>query len=119
MKLQILDKTKKKKIVGELKVFGISKIPYLILKTGKEKIRAYSGGFSSDELQMLGKVVPISEVGMYFAKESINRNGKRDVRINLDAAQVLKEQIKSNVVKVSDEQEKNWFLGKDFDVDGA
>ncbi len=117
MKPQILDKTKKKKIIAELNVFGITKIPYLLLKTGKEKIRAYSGSFSSDELQMLGKVVPISEVGMYFAKESINRDGKRDVRLNLDAAHVLEGQIKSNIIELDGGQEKEWFLGKDVELE--
>ncbi len=120
MKQQILDKTKKKKIIEELKIFGITKIPYLLLKTGKEKIRAYSGSFSSDELQMLGKILRIEEVGMYFAKETIDgRSKQRVVRLNLDAAHVLQKQISGNIIDLDDAQEEAWFLGKDVEVEGG
>lgn len=118
MKLQILDKTKKKKIIEELKVFGISKAPYLFVRTGKEKVRAYSGAFSSDELQKLGKVLMISEIGMYFAKAMIDGRSKRlVVRTNIDVMHVLRGQVSKNVIVLDAGQEESWFFGEDVELE--
>jgi len=64
------------------------------------------------------RLFPIEGVGLYFGKDFVDkRNGKREVRLSLDALHVLKEQIKSGVVVLNEEQEKEWFLGKDVDGD--
>ena len=117
MRPQILDKTKKKKIIENLKIFGIEKIPYLLIKTGKEKIRAYSGSLSKEELTNLSLVVPVLEIGMYFGKEVIEGKTKiRNTRINLDAVHLLQKQIKKNIIELNKEQEKEWFFGRDVEL---
>ena len=50
MKIEILNKAKKKKIIQNLEEFGIKKIPELLVRTGRERIRAYSGSLSKDLL---------------------------------------------------------------------
>ncbi len=118
MRSQILDKTKKKKIIENLEIFGIEKIPYLLIKTGKEKIRAYSGSFSSDELQQLSKVIHIGEIGMYFGKEVIEGKTKiKNTRITLDAVHLLQKQIKKNIIELNEGQEKEWFFGRDIELE--
>ena len=53
MKIQILDKTKKKKLISGLEEFGINKIQELLIRTGKERIRAYSGNLSKEEIKIV------------------------------------------------------------------
>ena len=46
-----------KKIVKEIEQFGVTKIPELLIKTGKERIRAYSGNLSKEEIMDLWKIL--------------------------------------------------------------
>ncbi len=109
MYLQIFDKSKKRKFIEKISYLGVSKIPYLLIKTGKEKIRAYSGSFSNDEVHKLFGLLRIEVVGLYLGKEA-----GESVRISLDGLHVLKEQISKNVIQVNEEQKKEWFFGKDI-----
>lgn len=107
MNFKILDKRKKKSLIKKLSYLGIEKIPYLTIKTGKEKIRAYSGNFSSDELRKLFKILRIEGIGLYIGKEVGD-----SLRISLDGLHVLKKQIKKNIINIQTEQENLWFLGR-------
>ena len=49
--IQILDNPKKKKFIEKIEYLGIEKVPYLLIQTGKERIRAYSGSFHREEIQ--------------------------------------------------------------------
>jgi len=116
MKIQILDKTKKKKFIEGISYLGVEKIPLLLMATGTERVRAFSGSLSNEEIMAFWRLFPIEGVGLYFGKDFVDkRNGKREVRLSLDALHILKEQIKSGVVVLDKEQENEWFLGKDVD----
>lgn len=117
MKLQILDKTKKRKFIDEISYLGIEKIPYLLIRSGKEKIRAFSGSLSNEEVMTLYNALRIEGVGLYFGKQMINRHGQKESRLSLDALHVLKGQIKKNVIKLTKQQEKDWFKGKDVELE--
>jgi len=117
MKITLIDNAKKKKIIECVLNLGIKKIHYLLLKSGHERIRAFSGDLSNDELLKIWSILPIEGVGLYFGKEQIDRkNGRREVRLSLDALHVLKEQISGNIVFLNEEQEEKWFAGKDIDL---
>jgi len=113
MNFQILDKTKKKKFMVKIEKFGVEKIPYLLLRTGKEKIRAYSGDFSNDEILRLMRWLNVQSVGLYLGKEFDD-----NARLSLDGVHMLDliGKIKENVFEIDKGQEELWFRGKDVDL---
>ena len=115
----LMDKTKKKKFFEALDYFGDLKSSLLLMKTGIEKVRAYSGSLTNEEIMEIWRLMPIEGVGLYFGKEEINRNGVREARLSLDALHVLKDQITKNILVLNEEQVKTWFLGKDLQLDKA
>jgi len=90
--------------------YGISDLPYLLIESGKEKIRAFSGSLSKDEIIELGKICKIEIVGCYLMK-----NENNELRLSFDAPLILKEQISKNVVDINDEQFKLWIRGHDIE----
>jgi len=117
MKIQILDRTKKKKIITELEPLGIKKIDELLIRVGKERIKGYSGSLSKEEIYDLWRLLPIEGIGLYFVKEIIDRKtGRREVRLSIDAAHLLSDHIKKRVVMLSTNQEKVWFNGKEIEL---
>jgi len=117
MKIQILDKTKKKKFIELVSGLGVEKIPYLLIKTGKERIRAFSGSLSNDEIYAIWRLLPIEGIGLYFGKEFLDaRTGRKEARLSIDALHVLKEQINKNIIDLDEEQEKDWFKGGDINL---
>jgi NOL1/NOP2/fmu family ribosome biogenesis protein len=114
MKVELLDRTKKKKIIDLLEEnYGIEKIPYLLIKTGKEKIRAYSGNLSWDELNKLGKTVNVELIGIRLCSVI-----DESIRINFDIENmpVIKEQMNKNIVEIDDEQITEWLKGKNLNI---
>tara|TARA_B100001971_G_C18245484_1_gene573933 strand:+ start:1116 stop:1562 length:447 start_codon:yes stop_codon:yes gene_type:complete len=108
--MKIIRSTPKKKIIQQLnEQYGISDLPYLLLQFGKEKIRLYSGSLSAEELNILDANLRIENMGLYFAKEQ--RDG---IRLTLDGVQLIKNQITKNILKVDDEQAKEWLKGNDL-----
>lgn len=108
--MQIIRSSEKKKILEQLeKQYSIIKLPYLLLRFGKEKIRAYSGNLSSEELNILDKNLRIEAAGLYFAKQ--HEDG---IRLSLDSLHLLKEQITKNILEINDEQAEQWFRGEDL-----
>ncbi|MFA4960455.1 MAG: hypothetical protein WC548_02220 [Candidatus Pacearchaeota archaeon] len=117
MIIQILDKAKKKKIIEKIKVFGIKKIPQLLIKTGNERIRAFSGNLSTEEIMSLWRILPFEGIGLYVGKESIDKSGVREVRLSIDGLHAWKDQIVSNIIILSKEQESQWFKGRNIELD--
>jgi len=118
MKIEIMNKAKKKKFIGELDYLGVEKISQMLIKTGNERIRAFSGSLSNEELMAIWRLFPIEGVGLYFGREIVDKKtGKREVRLSLDALHVLKEQIKGNIVELDKKQEQDWFKGKNLEGD--
>jgi len=110
--MKIIKATEKKKILEELKEqFGITKLPYLLLRFGKEKIRIYSGDLSTEELNVLDKNLRIENIGLYFAKQQ-----KDGIRLTLDGIQLLKFQITKNILELNDKQAEEWLKGLDLDL---
>ena len=117
MKIQLLDKAKKKKFINEVAYLGIEKMPYLLIKTGGERIRAFSGSLSNEEIMAIWRLLPIEGIGLYFGKQRIDkRTGQKESRLSIDALHVLKEQINKSIIKLDETQEKNWFKGKNVEL---
>jgi len=110
--MKIIRSTQKKKILKQLnEQFGITKIPYLLLRFGKEKFRAYSGNLSVEELNKLDAELRIENIGLYFAKEQID-----GIRLTFDGIQLFKEQINKNIIELEDKQANEWLNGQDLPI---
>ncbi len=110
--MRIIFGSEKKRIIKQLQEqFGISKIPHLFLRFGKEKIRAYSGNLSIEELKELDKTLRIETAGLYFAKQQ-----QDGIRLTLDGVQLFKPQITKNILELTGEQTQQWLKGNDLDI---
>jgi len=108
-----LTSTDKKKIIEKLNnQFGITELPYLLIQFGQEKLRAYSGILSKEELYYLDREIRIENIGLYFAKYENNN----EIRLTLDGVQLLKNQITKNIIELNDNQANEWFKGLDLDI---
>jgi NOL1/NOP2/fmu family ribosome biogenesis protein len=103
----------KEKIIKKLnEQFGITNLPYLLLMFGAEKVRLYSGGLSKDELLALDRTLRIENLGLYFA----NKKDNEEIRLTLDAVQLLKPQITKNILEIDEKQAKEWLKGYDLNI---
>ena len=65
MKLIFLKSKEKKKVVEELdEIYGIENLNYLLIETGKKKIRGFSGSLTREELQELAQITNVETIGM-------------------------------------------------------
>jgi NOL1/NOP2/fmu family ribosome biogenesis protein len=118
MKVEILDRTKKKKIMEKIsKNYGIEEIDGLFIKTGKEKIRLFTGEIGWGELNEFAKSVHIEIVGLQLCTVI-----DAEVRLNFDAINLP--EIKNEIVKedksvfeASEEEIKKWLNGDNLDFD--
>jgi len=116
MKIAILDRAKKKRFIGGLSEFGMKKIPELLIRSGKERIRAYSGNLSTEEIMEIWRLLPIEAVGLYVGKDMINRNGVHEIRLSLDGMHTWKDQLTERIFELTPEQEEDWFKGKEIEL---
>lgn len=116
MKIDILNKSKKEEFLEEVSYLGKFKLPHLFIGTGNESIRVYSGNLSSNEVLDIWRNFPIEGVGLYFGKKIIDRHGKKESRLSLDALHLLKNNIDSNVIELTKEQLEKWFLGNNIEL---
>src|SRR3989344_1581071 len=101
--------SEKKRIIEKLnEQFGIEKIPYLLIESGREKIRAFSGHLSKEEILELTTITLIENIGIYFLNKEDN------FRLTLDAVHILKDQIKKNILEIDEVQLHDWLKGQDL-----
>lgn len=116
MRIDVLSRAKKKKFVEGLSDLGIKKIGQMLVRSGKEKIRAFSGDLDREQIMDIWHMLPIEGIGLYVGKDMVNRNGVREVRLALDGMHVWKEQLTERVLELDEEQEREWFLGRDVSL---
>jgi len=116
VKIHIMDRAKKKKFISGLDNLGMKKIPELLVRSGKERIRAYSGDLSTEQIMEIWRLLPIEGVGLYVGKDMINRNGIHEIRLSLDGMHTWKKQLTERILILNEKQELDWFLGKDVDL---
>jgi NOL1/NOP2/fmu family ribosome biogenesis protein len=115
MKIQILDRAKKKKFIGGVGELGMKKIPELLIKTG-DRVRAFSGDLSTEQIMEICRLLPIEGVGLYAGKDLVNRSGVREVRLSLDGMHLWQSQLENRNIILTEEQEELWFKGKDIEL---
>ena len=110
-KIEFINQAEKSKILKELERYGIKEIPFLLVKSGKEKIRAYSGSFRAGDITKIADSVPIETIGLYLAKIDGD-----EIRLSIDALHLLKNQIKENVLELTKEQTEEYLKGRDVEL---
>ena len=111
--MKVLSSSEKKKILEKLKQeFGIENLPFLLIKFGKERVRAYSGSLSREELQKLDRETRIESAGIYLLHDYGD-----ELRLSIDALHLLKNQITKSIVNLNKEQADSWFKGQDVFLD--
>ncbi len=112
MNARFIKSPEKRRIVKQLnEQFGIEKLPYLLLETGKEKIRFFSGNLSKEEIIKLSSVINIELIGIYAIRK------ERNFRLSIDAIHLLKSQISKNIFEITDSQLQDWIRGRDLYVE--
>lgn len=118
MIFQFMDNSKKKKFISGFENFGIDKVPESLVKWGSERVRAYTGDLTKEDIAALVDIVPVEGIGLYVGKDSIDKkNGNHEYRLSLDSVHLWKDKIKFNILTLNEEQEKKWFLGNDVTID--
>lgn len=113
MNIHFIKTPQKRKIIEKLNMqFGISDLPYLLIESGKEKIRAFSGHLSKEEIAKISDIANIEVMGLYLLKEENN-----EFRLSMDASLLLSEQITNNVIEINDEQFQKWIRGFDLELE--
>lgn len=106
---KFLKSSQKKKILAELEeTYGITSLPYLLIETGKKKLRAFSGSLSKEELLEMKNLVNVETIGMYMISQK-----DADLRLNFDALPLFN--ITKNVIKINKDQLELWLRGHDLE----
>lgn len=112
MNYKFIKSSEKKDILKELnEQFGITEIPYLLIESGKEKIRAFSGSLSKEEIMKIGEIANVEGVGFYFLKKE-----ETGIRPSFEGLIMLKEQITKNILDIDDKQLEQWIRGHDLEI---
>lgn len=111
MNIHFIKSNEKRDITKKLnEQFGITDLPYLLIESGKEKIRAFSGTLSKDEISEIGLIANIELIGAYVLKK------ENDFRLSFDASLILKGQLSKNILEISDIQLHEWIRGRDIEL---
>jgi NOL1/NOP2/fmu family ribosome biogenesis protein len=111
MNVRFIKSNEKRDITQALnEQFGLTELPFLLIESGKEKIRGFTGHMSKDEMVELSKLANIEIVGLYIIKR------EADLRLSLDATHLLSKQLTKNIIDINDEQYQQWIRGHDLDI---
>lgn len=111
MNCTFLSPSERAKLLAELEQqFGITSLPSVLLETGKEKVRVFSGSLSQREIEDLATVSNVEIIGLYTVRK------EHDLRLSFDATQVFTSQLSKNIVDISEEQRAQWIRGHDLDM---
>ena len=114
MNIHFLNSGERKRLIADLQErFGISKINYLLLEAGKGKMRAFSGDMSKEEILQLSEIARVELIGIYFAR----RDEMSGLRLSVDGAILLKDEIDKNVIEIDKAQVASWMRGEDLQIE--
>lgn len=110
--IKILNKNEKAEIERKLNnQFGIKNIPGILLRKGREKLFLFSGSFNEGEIKELERAIVVERVGVYLAKIV-----DHEIRLSIEATQILQEQIKKNIFELDEKQTEEWMMGRELQI---
>lgn len=112
MNAKFLSSKEKKQYVEKLdSQFGVTELPWLLIETGKDKVRAFSGDLNREDISKIAQLANIELIGMYLFKEELG-----GMRFGFDGSMMVKDWIVKNAVDLSDKQVFEWIRGNNLDV---
>lgn len=109
MNLTFLNNKERKQLQEKLEKFGIKELPRHLIQTGREKIRAFSGEISGDEIMSIWNNFRVEGIGLNILNIS-----DEEPRITLDGLHLLKPA--KSILELTKEQAKEWMAGKDLEI---
>ena len=109
MSLSFIFRNDKERLIKKLEYYGIKKLPYLLVYSGREKIRGYSGSLTTDEIIKLNNEIGIELLGLYLFHDYHD-----NLRLSFDAISALKDQITQNIIEINDIQALEYLKGRDI-----
>jgi NOL1/NOP2/fmu family ribosome biogenesis protein len=58
----------------------------------------------------------IESIGLYFAKDFIDKRGNQETRISLDGLHSIQNQVTQGVVEIDNEQFERWIEGNNLEL---
>jgi len=115
MNIRLIKSSEKKEILNKLNNnYGITSLPFLLIESGKEKVRGYTGHLSKEEILDLTRIAKVEVIGLYlFKKEKDN-----ELRLSFEAPanKEIQKQLSKNTIELNEEQSKSWMKGNDIEV---
>ncbi len=109
MKIKVISKGEEKEILNSLKKdYGISKLPYMLIKSGNE-IRSWSGAMNKEDIKTISKELKIGSIGI-----PIGTKEKDGIKLNPDFPSIIKP-IKK-IIDLSDKQAEKYLKGENIKV---
>ena len=112
MTIHFFTKQETKDILSKLKgQFGIESIDGTIARIGQERLFLFRGSLTDKQIQDMEEEIVIERIGVYFAKEQHD-----GIRLSIEGAHLLKEQITKNIFEINDEQVESWMKGQELNI---
>lgn len=107
--LRLISVKEKQELLEMLHHFGIKKLDFMLFNSGKEKIRAYTGNLTLEQIKKLHKEIRIELIGFYLLHVYHN-----EIRLSFDAIALFKDQITKNILEIDDKQAQEFLKGRDL-----
>lgn len=112
MNTRFLNPGERKRLIAFLRErFGVESVNYMFIETGREKIRAFSGTLSREEIVRLGMFSRVELVGLYFARN----DPVGGMRLSFDGLHAVQHAITSHTVELTESEFAEWMSGKHLD----
>src|SRR3989338_5266926 len=111
--IKFIKSSEKKEILKKLDIlYGIKELPYLLIERGKERIRAFSGNLSKEELSKLIEITNVELIGMYMISAK-----DEDLRLSFDSISLLRKKITKSIFTIDENQYNLWIRGYDLEIE--
>ena len=107
MNPEFLDRKETEQVLEKLEIYGIEEIPFLLVKSGSNKIRACTFK-DREQISRITNEVFTELIGLYFAKID-----GEEIRLSIDALHLLKNQLKHNILEIDDKQKEEYLSGNE------
>lgn len=111
MNIKFIKTSEKKKIISKLNEFySIKEMPHLLIEAGKERIRAYSGSLSKEEILQLEELTNLETIGLYFARKESG-----SIRLSFDGVCLVQNQIMKSIITLKKDEYEKWIRGMNLE----
>lgn len=105
--ITFLSSGEKKKLLNEIEErFGWKVKDCMFLQAGRERVRAFTGTLSREELSLLNEFARVEFAGAYFVRQE-----PFGLRLAFDMTQLYADEFSKNVIELTEEEFSQWMRG--------